>query len=194
MIHRAILCFFLCFLTSACLFIASTASATVFEDFDSIVPNTQVGVPFTVGTAPESATFLGDAFAGVAGVGELYFSGNKAWMVLENGTGVIDFDQNAASVDFWTRLRTGANGSSVYTAYDDFDQVIDSITIDTPGAFQLLSFTGNIDRIEVVNNATGSGQMNSIDDITFTAIPEPATWVFASSAVLLLMRLRRADS
>ena len=169
--------------------LSTPAAAEVFDDFELI--NTTVGAPFTIGTAPEEATFSGDAFSGVAGIGELYFSGSHAWMVNPDGVGNIAFEANAASVTFWTRLRSGANGASIYTAYDDANQVVDSFTISTPAAFQLLTFAGNIDRIEVVNNATGNGQMNSIDDIRFTAVPEPTAATLSTLAVFALSWRRR---
>ena len=155
--------------------ITTPAVATIFDDFETI--NTNTGDPFTIGSAPESATFTGDAFSGVAGINELYNSGLRAWMVNPGGTGTISFDANASFVEFYARIRTGANGSSVFTAYDDADQLISSHEISFSSAFEKLTFTGNIDRIVVVNNATGPQEMNGIDDITFTAIPEPASFV-----------------
>lgn len=168
---------------------AAPQDQDVFTDFESI--NTSVGESFDLGTSPTSATLDGDGFSGVAGIGELYFSGIRAWMINPGGTGTVDFETNASTVEFWTRLRTGANGSSVYTAYDDANQVIDSVTIDTPGPFQLLSFTGSIDRLEIVNNATGNGQMNSIDDFGYSAIPEPTSLALGLGACLALVTARR---
>ena len=170
---------------------AAPQDQDVFTDFETI--NTNLGDPFSIGVSPESATFSGDGFSGVAGIGELYFSGSHAWMVNPGGTGVIDFETNAATVEFWTRIRTGADGSSVYTAYDDTDQVIDTLTISSPAAFQLVSFTGSIDRIEVVNNATTAGDrlMNSIDNFGYTAVPEPSTIVLGIGMMLATLGVRR---
>ncbi len=163
---------------------AAPEDQDVFTDFETI--NTGIGDSFSIGTSPDSATFSGDGFSGVAGIGELYFSGNHAWMVNPAGTGVIDFETNAATVEFWTRIRTGADGSSVYTAYDDADQVVDTLTISTPGAFQLVSFAGNIDRIVVENNATTAGDrlMNSIDNFGYTAVPEPCSIALSIGAII----------
>ena len=170
---------------------AAPQDQAVFSDFESFNPNTAFGASFSIGSSPEKATFGGDGFAGAVGNFSLYNSGVRAWMIVENGTGSVDFETNAATVEFMTRLIDGANGSSVYTAYDDANQVIDSVTIDTPGAFQLVSFTGNIDRLEIVNNATGAGQMNSIDDFGFTAIPEPSSLVLGLGAVAGIFMNRR---
>ena len=140
----------------------------VFTDFEEFVPNTAVDVPFDVGTDPERATFSGDAFAGIANIPELYHSGVRAWMVQPGGTGRIDFETNAAEVEFWARTRSFASGSTVITAFDDAENVIDTITLTAPDPFQLISFMGSIDYIEVVNNDLS--QMNSIDDFGFTPI------------------------
>jgi len=162
----------------------------VFTDFETI--NTSTGVPFMVG----SAEFSGDAFSGVAGIGELYRSGSHAWMVNPEGTGIIDFgDMNAASVEFWARIRSGADGSSTYTSFDEGGSMIQAVTIDTPGAFQLVSFSGDIDHITVVNNATVAGGdrlMNSIDDFGYTTVPEPTSLVLLGLGGLLLTCRRRA--
>lgn len=114
-----------------------------------------------------------------------------AWMVNPSGTGSIDFETNAATVEFWTRLRTGANGSSVYTAYDDANQVVDSLEISIPGAFQLVSFGGNIDRIEIINNATGGMQMNSIDNLGFSPISEPSSLTLGFAGLVTFATARR---
>ena len=188
--------FQLAFGLAAVLFSAAQLQAApelqdVFTDFQTI--STSTGEEFSIGTSPTSATFSGDGFSGVAGIGELYHSGSHAWMINPSGTGVIRFETNAAVVEFWTRIRSGADGSSVYTAFDDADQVVDTLTIDTPGAFQLVSFAGNIDRIEVVNNATTAGDrlMNSIDDFGYTAVPEPATLLLGLSSLLAFAAGRR---
>ena len=177
-----------------CLLGASPLQATpelldVFTDFESI--NTEVGEPFSIGAPPVTATFGGDAFAGVAGIGELYFSGSRAWMVNPGGTGVIEFETPASTVEFRTRLRTGANGASVYTAFDDFDQIIDTISIESAAAFQEVGFTGAIARIEVVNSASGAGQMNSIDNFGFTPVPEPTSATLAAVVFLSVATMRR---
>jgi len=182
-------------LTAALLLAAQLQAAPedqdVFTDFESI--NTSAGELFSIGTSPESATFNGDGFSGVAGIGELYRSGNHAWMINPGGTGVVEFETNAATVEFWTRIRSGADGSSVYTAFDDAGQVVDTLTIDTPGAFQLVSFNGDIDRIEIVNNATTAGDrlMNSIDDFGYTAVPEPSTLLLGLGAYVALLSKQR---
>lgn len=163
----------------------------VFTTFEEITPNTLPNEPFTIGTSPASAEFSGNAFAGVGGVPELYFSGIRAWMVMPDSTGLIQFETNAATVEFWSRIRTGADGATVITAFGDNGTAIDSVTIDTPGPFQLVSFTGDIDHITVRNNATGTEMMNTIDDFGFTPIPEPAAFVGLVLCTALALRKTR---
>lgn len=163
--------------------IAAPQDQDVFEDFEGISPNTAVGDPITLGTTPNAATLAGDAFAGVVGQGVLYHSGVRSWMVVENGTGTIDFETNAATVEFFIRTHPTADGDTVVTAFDDSDTAIGPpITIvkgttdpsDPLGkGFFLVQLTGNIDRIEIQNLATNV--MNGIDDLGYSVIPEPAT-------------------
>ncbi len=151
--------------------IADPMDLDVFTDFERI--NTQTGMPFTLGDDSAAAQLSGDAFSGIIGVRELYFSGTHAWMVNPGGTGLIQFEPNAAAVEFWTNSSRNANGSTIIRAFDDQDQVVDSVTLMGPDPFQLVSFSGNIDRIEVSNNATGFRQMNAIDDFGFSPLVIP---------------------
>ena len=109
---------------------------------------------FSIGVSPETATFDGDAFSGVQFIEELYHSGSHAWMVNAGGIGRIEFETNAAEVDFYARTRSLASGDTVITAYDDSDGVIGSpITISAPSSdFSYVSFSGDIDYIERVQH------------------------------------------
>ncbi len=144
---------------------AAPSDQEFFSDFEDI--SKPLGVAFSIGDAPGEAVFSGDAFAGVAGIPQLYFSGRSAWMVIAEGEGIIDFMRNASEVEFWARTQSSANGSTVITAFDDVNAVIDTVTLSAVDPFQLISFRGNIDRIEVKNNATGT-RLNAIDDFGFT--------------------------
>lgn len=144
------------------------AVSTSFEGF-----NTQVGVPFSIGTSPERATFSGDAFASFLGITDLYRSGSKAWMVQGGGTGEISFETNAAVVEFFAKAGVFATGDTVITAFDDGGAVVGSPVTLSGGAreFTLVAFTGSIDRITVENFAqTGNSGLNGIDDFGFTPI------------------------
>ena len=136
----------------------------VFTDFETID-----ATEFSIGTGDVTATFTG-GFSGVAGILELYRSGTHAWMVRENNTGEIQFETNAAIVEFYARTLSTANGTSVLTAFDSQGQILDSVTLNPGDPFQLVSFTGSIARIEFVNNATCANCMNSIDDFGFSPV------------------------
>ena len=155
----------------------------VFTSFENI--DTAPGVIFVVGVSPDSAEFSGDAFSATLGVRLLYKSGSYSWMVLANGTGVISFETDADTVEFWATVLSGATGSTVITAFDAFDVIVDGPVIVAPGTgFQLISLSGGIARIEVVN--LDGAQLNGIDDFGFTPLPEPgAALTLASGAALL---------
>ncbi len=144
----------------------------VSEDFEGFIPNTTPGDDITLGTTPKSATLGGDAFAGVVGIGALYHSGIRAWMIEAGGTGTITFETNAAEVSFWAIQDSGAGGGLVITAFDDDDNEIDSSTHASGDPFALVKFTGSVDRITFENQS--SSRMSSVDDLSFTAVPEPA--------------------
>jgi len=161
-----------------------------FEDFEGI-PNTMTGAPFSLGSAPDSASLSGNAFAGFASQPALYHSGIRSWMVLENSVGLIEFaDNNAAVVEFFIRTHPMADGDTIVTAFDDFDQIIGSpITIPTGDGFTLVSLSGSIDRIEIANNATNI--MNGLDDFGFTTVPEPSSLVLGAIAIVASLTTRR---
>ncbi len=164
----------------------------VFSSFETSegFPTNTGGVPFTLGTSPATATFGGDAFAGIIGAKALYRTGTQAWMVNGAGMGTITFETNAAEVQFWSRTSAGASGTTVITAFDDLGAVIGSPITLTPGnPFQLISFIGSIDHIDVVNN--DSSLLNSVDDFGFTPVPEPATFAMLSLGLLGLAARRR---
>lgn len=143
-----------------------------FTDFEDVNPNTAIGEIIQVGVPPETAELGGDAFGGVVGLGQLYHSGLRAWMVVQNGVGFIDFQPEAGVVELFATAHAAADGTTVITAFDASDAVVGTPVTLAPGTgFQLVSFTGSIASIEVVNNATN--QMNGIDDFGFTPVPEP---------------------
>ncbi|MCG8619216.1 MAG: hypothetical protein MI802_23590 [Desulfobacterales bacterium] len=187
----------LCVVSSA---VAAPQDLGVFENFEGISPNTAVGAPINLGSSPNTATLGGDAFAGVIGVGPLYHSGIRSWMVLQESTGIIDFaENNASAVEFFVRTHPSADGDTVITAFDDLNQAIGSpITIAAGFAdpsdplgkgFTLVSFSGDIDHIIIDNNA--SNQINGIDDLGFTNIPEPASLAVLGLALPLCARRRK---
>lgn len=164
--------------------VAAPMDQATFEDFEDFNPNTTVGDPILLGSSPNRAALVDNSFAGVVGVGALYHSGVRSWMVLEDSVAFIDFfENNAAAVEFFVKTHPDADGDTVITAFDDSAQPIGSpVTIpagfsdpsDPAGrGFTLVSFAGDIDHITVANNATN--WMNGIDDFGFTNVPEPAS-------------------
>ncbi|MFQ5974182.1 MAG: hypothetical protein ACE5Q3_17795, partial [Alphaproteobacteria bacterium] len=156
-----------------------------FTSFEDIIPNTEPGEIIVVGGSPTTANLGGGAFAGRIFVTALYHTGLRSWMVLPNGTGTIAFETDADTVEFWARVLSGASGDTVITAFDGFDVIIDGpVTISAGTGWQLVSLTGSIARIDVVNLATN--EMNGIDDFGFTPLPEPgATLMLLSGATFL---------
>jgi len=145
--------------------VADPQDQDVFTDFEGISSTN-----FSIGSSPNTATFSGNAFSGTVGDFDLYFSGFFAWMVNEGGTGTIDFETNAQSVCFYARTNPFAFNDTIITAFDDDNNVIEEITIETGSGWNLVNISGSIDRIEVFN--TDSNQMNAIDDFGFTPVDE----------------------
>ena len=167
-------------------------AGTVSTNFEEFSPNTVVGEPFTIGTTPERATFSGKAFAGQEFIGELYYSGSRAWMVESRGTGIIEFETNASEVTFWARTRSLATRTTEISAFDSMDQQIGStVVLNAPDPFQLVSFSGNIAWIKVFNKDVT--YMNAVDDFTFTTIPEPSTFVLGLLGMAALIGYRRLN-
>ena len=160
----------------------------VFTDFEGI--NTAVGEIIVVGVSPDSAELSGDAFAAFLGIDALYHSGTYSWMVLPNGTGVMTFETDADVVEFYARVLSSATESTVITAFDAFDVIVDGPVIVVPGTpWQLISLSGGIAWIEVVN--LDSAQINGIDDFGFTLLPEPGAALTLASGIGMLLALAK---
>ncbi len=141
----------------------------VFTDFEGV--RSFPGEIIVVGVSPTTANLGGDAFGGRARIGELYHSGMRAWMVLPNGTGTVTFETDAATVEFWATVRSVASGNTIITAFDGCDVIVDGpVTIHPGTGWQLVSLTGSIARIDVVNLAAHA--RNGIDDFGFTPVSE----------------------
>jgi hypothetical protein len=153
---------------AGCMMVAAPTSDRVFSDFESITSNTQIGEEFTIGDPPNIARFSGDGFAGRMVIPELYFDGFRAWMIQLGGAGDIRFDAPVKALEFYGRTHSMADGPMVITVFDASDLVLGSTTLDVGDPFALVSFSGGIARIEVVNNATGSDHFGSIDNFGFT--------------------------
>jgi hypothetical protein len=163
----------------------------VFTNFEDVSPNTSPGEIIVVGVSPDSANFGGDAFGGRLGMAALYHSGTRSWMVQVNGTGLISFETDADTVEFYARVRSSATGNTVITAFDALDVIVDGPVVVQPGTgWQLVSLSGGIAEIDVEN--LDGEQMNGIDDFGFTPLPEPsASMALASGAALIGLAARR---
>ena len=163
---------------------------TVFTNFEDVSPNTVPGEIIVVGISPDSADLGGGAFGGRIGVRTLYHSGVRSWMVEANGTGVITFETEGDVVEFYARVLSSAAGETIITAFDAFDVIVDGpVTVEPGTGWQLVSLTGGIARIDVVN--LDGAQLNGIDDFGFTPLPEPGTALTLALGAALLLAIGR---
>lgn len=168
---------------------AAPADRTVFTSFESI--NTAVGQEFSIGDPAIAARFGGDAFSGVLGIPELYFSGIHAWMIVPGGSASVRFESNASRVEFYARTGSTANGALNISARDDLGGVVGSAVLSPGAPFQLVSLVGDIDRIELMNLATGASHYASLDDFGYDVPEPPASLLLAVALALLAPRRRR---
>ena len=181
-------------------FVAPRVYAVNPADFDSFTGfDTFQATDFTIGptglndSGPDNARFR-DGFADQFLGGQFYESSVGAWLIDGVQTGVVDFENNnAASVAFVAR---SGPGDLVIRAFDDGDNPIgDEVRIlGSNTAFEEVTFTGSIDRIELANLSPlvgGNSDLAAIDDFGFTTVPEPASMVVLGLGGLLVSRRRR---
>ncbi len=174
---------------------ASPLDLDVYESFEGIDPNTVPNVSFSIGPAATEATFSGNAFAGVAGIGSLYHQaltpGVRAWMIQPGSVGAVDFEVDAAEVEFFARTHPSADGNTVITAFLENQPVGSPVSLTTVDGWTLVSFGSAVDRIEFDNQATNF--MNGVDDFGYTPVPEPSTAVLALLGVALTALVLRSS-
>jgi len=181
-------------IVSAALLLASTVAwaapqnQQVYTNF-----NNMSSTDFTIGTSPNSAHFTGGE-AAFRGIFELYHFGISndvySWFVDAGDTGTIQFETNAAIVEFYGRRRTGSTVDGTLTAFDDNGDVITSASL-LGGDWQFFSWTGSIDHITFTNN--DPTQTAALDDFGFTVVPEPsfAAALLVGAGLLSTVRRRR---
>lgn len=172
-------------LVTLTVFISSTYATTVDEGFENIGGSIGAGngvSDFNVGTARFSG-----GMSGVAGIFELYNSGSHAWMVKGGETGIIQLSPNTTDVSFYAKAFSGADGTSVITAFDEAENILKTLTLEASNPFTLFSVSGAINRIEFVNNDSSNMRMNSLDDFSVTSVPIPAAfWLFGTAIIGLI--------
>jgi hypothetical protein len=162
----------------ASLTMASTALATTI-DFDSISSGASVDSYYAGGmdSAGEvgpnyGVTFTPGDWITLSGFGETS-QPNLAFSA--SGLGVIDFASGTPSISFTYGGFTDST-LNVYSGLDGTGTLLasDLLPANDPNAFSFesLPFTGTA--MSVVLSA-GSGQFG-LDDLTFGAVPEPASW------------------
>ncbi len=173
-------------------FSSSAFAITVHEDFEGIggfLDQGQGVSNFDVGTA----NFSG-GMSGIAKIGELYKSGRHAWMVKGGETGTIQFGMNTTEVSFYAKAFSGADGSSVVTAFDKAGNTLQSLILEAANPFTKFTVSGLVYRITFVNNDSDNTRMNSLDDFSVTTVPIPAAFWLFGAAILGVMRFSRKDT
>ena len=168
-------------------FTVPVTATTIFDNFEGIggfLPNGEIA--FNVG----SAHFSGGV-SGIAGIGELYKSGNHAWMVNGGNTGTIQFGSNVTEVSFYAKAFSVADNTTVINAFDGGGNTIGSLTLNPNDPFTKFTVTGLIDSIEFVNNDSDSSRMNALDDFSVTTVPIPAAFWLFGTALLGIFRSSR---
>lgn len=174
--------------------LAEPIDLNVFTDFEEFIQNTVLGEDITIGVSPESVTLSGPGqFAGTADNVDLYHSGRRAWMVLEETAADMVFETPAFDVQFYARISTIANAEAVIRAFNlAGDQVGVTESIFPGDEFRLIGFVGEIARINIENLASNSPNgMFAIDDLGFSAVPAPATLALAGMSLAFASRRRR---
>ena len=154
------------------LVVAAPEDQDVFEDFEGFTPSTMVGVPFEIGPSGGRAEFGGNAFAGPASPW-LTRSGTHAWQVVGNPAGatITFLDVPATEAEFYASVGTSPFGM-IITAFDPVGTQIGSpVVLDAGAPTTLVSFTGPIGSILVVNSSPGD--LVSVDDFGYSTGASP---------------------
>jgi len=149
--------------------VTTIGSAAAASDVNTSFEFNDTDGEFTLGTAPNAATFT-NGLAQTVGIPGLYHTGLNAWMIAAGDTGTIAFETPAESIDLWFRDQFSSN-NSVLTLLDENDNVIQSFNGTT--AFQNVNVTIDpqndmpIASVEFTNNGTSGWSV--LDDFTYCA-------------------------
>ncbi len=133
-----------------------------FNDVDGV---------FTLGTSPNSATFL-NGRAQTVGIPGLYRTGSRAWMIPAGVTGTITFESPGESVNLFIRDQFNSN-AGVLTVFDTGGAVITTVNATT--VYQNVNVTIDpkidvlIGSITLSNN--GVSGWTVMDSFTYCAAP-----------------------
>ncbi len=167
--------------------IAVPEAQTIFSSFEGIT--TTPGAPFDLGFTPTRATFSGNAFSATLLDPRSYHTGLFAWMVQSNSVGHINFETNAAIVQFWARTNPSGGSPTIIEAFDAGNNSLGQTSVTQLDGWKFFNFAGDISRIEVTN--TDALLHNSIDDFGYTPVPAPGAAVLLSIGACVTGRRRR---
>lgn len=136
-------------------------------DVETSFETTNTSGLFTLGTAPNTATFA-NGEAKFAGIASLYRTGSQAFMV-ENNTATVTFETPAANISVFLKAQSAAVGAIV-NVYDINDNLVDDYSATTVWQEISIASTEGIARMELINNMPSYAVF---DDFSYTAITEP---------------------
>lgn len=138
-------------------------------DFATGFEFTDTTEEFTRGVSPNTVTFK-NGHAKTAAIASLYHDGMNAFMV-QNNTGMVEFETPAGMVDVWLRAQTGAvSGGAEVRVYDINSNLTNTFMATTQWQQITLASVDGISRLELVNN---SSSYAVFDTFSFTAIDSP---------------------
>lgn len=138
----------------------TAAAPDVFTSFEF----TQ-NAPFTVGTAPFTATF-DNGRAETRGVPAFYITGANAWHVLVGTSATVTFGTNPSTLDFWVRTENAGDVAEI-RIFDENSTLIQTIVPDNVYRQVTINRTPGEALIGTIEVTSTSGGDVVIDDLTF---------------------------
>lgn len=147
----------------------STAGQASASDLFTSFEFTDLSGSFTLGTAPNQATFAGGEAKTILSPG-MYHSGMFSWMITAGNTGTVTFQTAAKSVDFWFRDETALNGGVLTVVNSNGDAILtqNATTTWQHVVLEPLPQEAPITSVSLTNN--GASAHSAIDDFSFFAV------------------------